>query len=95
MSWMQFSVYDRIVNCAWIAIIQLLAKNGVWQCPTLFWERGPWLVDAIDYAKDPDIGFAARTWVTTHWPEAQMSILKSLDTDTLAVREKLSSTSWI
>src|ERR1700722_9757062 len=40
------------------AIIQLLAKNGVWQCPTLFWERGQWLVDAIDYSADPDIGFA-------------------------------------
>jgi hypothetical protein len=43
------------------AIIQLLAKNGVWQCPTLFWERGQWLVDAIDYTKDPDIGYAAKT----------------------------------
>ena len=70
------------------AIVQLLAKNGVWQCPTLFWERGQWLVDAIDYTKDPDIGFAARTWVTKQWPAARKSILKSLDTDPLAVREK-------
>jgi imidazolonepropionase-like amidohydrolase len=70
------------------AIIQLLANNAVWQCPTLFWERGQWLVDAIDYTKDPDIGFAAKTWVTKQWPRAQKSILKSLDTDPLAVREK-------
>ncbi len=70
------------------AIIQLLAKNGVWQCPTLFWERGQWLVDAIDYTKDPDIGFAAKRWVTKLWPAAQKSILKSLDTDPLPVRER-------
>src|SRR4029453_15549958 len=36
-------------------IVELLARNTVWQCPTLFWERGQWLVDAIDYTKDPDI----------------------------------------
>lgn len=69
-------------------IIQLLARNQVWQCPTLFWERGQWLVDAIDYSRDPDLLFAARTWVTKLWPASQKSILKSLDTDPLPVREK-------
>jgi imidazolonepropionase-like amidohydrolase len=77
--------YDAVREAA---IIQLLAKNGVWQCPTLFWERGQWLVDAIDYMKDPDLAFAARTWVTKLWPGSQKSILKSLDTDPLPVREK-------
>src|SRR5580698_4841312 len=70
------------------AIIQLLSKNHTWQCPTLFWERGQWLVDAIDYSKDPDLAFAAHTWVTKLWPASQKSILKSLDTDPLPVREK-------
>jgi imidazolonepropionase-like amidohydrolase len=69
-------------------IIQLLAKNHVWQCPTLYWERGQWLVDAIDYTKDPDLAYAGHTWVTKQWPESQASILKSLDTDPLIVREK-------
>ena len=69
-------------------IIQLLAKNQVWQCPTLFWERGQWLVDAIDYTKDPDIAYAGHSWVTTEWPGSQKSILKSLDTDPLSVRKK-------
>jgi imidazolonepropionase-like amidohydrolase len=77
--------YDKAREAA---IIQLLAKNGVWQCPTLFWERGQWLVDAIDYTTDPDIGFAARTWVTKLWPASQKSILKSLDTDPLPVRKE-------
>ena len=70
------------------AIIQLLAKNHVWQCPTLFWERGQWLVDAIDYTQDPDLAYAAHTWVVKQWPRAQKGILKSLDTDPLPVREK-------
>ena len=70
------------------AIIRLLAKNQVWQCPTLFWERGQWLVDAIDYSKDPDLGFAAHSWVTKLWPASQKSILKSLDTDPLLTRGK-------
>src|SRR5258708_10411554 len=69
-------------------IIQLLAKNHVWQCPTLYWERGQWLVDAIDYNKDPDLAYAAHTWVTKHWPAAQKGILKTLDTDPLPIREK-------
>src|SRR5580698_330799 len=69
-------------------IIQLLAQNHVWQCPTLFWERGQWLVDAIDYTKDPDLAYAPHSWVVKHWPRAQKGILKSLDTDPLPVREK-------
>jgi imidazolonepropionase-like amidohydrolase len=69
-------------------IIDLLAKNHVWQCPTLFWERGQWLVDAIDYTKDPDLAYAGHTWVIKKWPSAQKGILKSLDTDPLSVREK-------
>jgi imidazolonepropionase-like amidohydrolase len=69
-------------------MIQLLAKHQVWECPTLFWERGQWLVDAIDYNKDPDLAYAAHTWVTQQWPKSQASIMKSLDTDPLPVREK-------
>jgi imidazolonepropionase-like amidohydrolase len=70
------------------AIIKLLAAKQVWQCPTLFWERGQWLVDAIDYTKDPDLAYAGDTWVTKQWPGSQKAILKSMDTDPLRVREK-------
>ncbi len=69
-------------------MIQLLAAHQVWQCPTLYWERGQWLVDAIDYTKDPDLAYAAHSWVTKQWPASQKSILQSLDTDPLPVREK-------
>ncbi len=70
------------------AIVQLLAAHQLWQCPTLYWERGQWLVDAIDYNQDPDLAYAAHSWVTTLWPSSRASILKTLDTDPLPVREK-------
>ena len=69
-------------------IIQLIAKYHVWQCPTLYWERGQWLVDAIDYNKDPDIAYAAHSWVSQQWPASQKAIMASLDTDPLPIREK-------
>jgi imidazolonepropionase-like amidohydrolase len=70
------------------AIIQLLAKNHTWQCPTLFWERGQWLVDVIDPNKDPDVKYAPVSWRETAWPRATKSIIKEMDTDPVAVREK-------
>jgi imidazolonepropionase-like amidohydrolase len=82
---MFLETYDPVREAS---IIRLLAKHHVWQCPTLYWERGQWLVDAIDYNKDPDLAYAGHTWVTKQWPESQAAILKSLDTDPLPVREK-------
>jgi imidazolonepropionase-like amidohydrolase len=69
-------------------IIQLLAQHTVWQCPTLFWERGQWLVDAIDYTKDPDLAYAARSWIEKTFPRSRRSILQTLDTDPLPVRTR-------
>src|SRR5215471_21666379 len=82
---MFLNTYDRKLEAK---IISLLAAKQVWQCPTLYWERGQWLVDAIDYTKDPDIAYAGHTWVTDQWPRSQKSILRTLDTDPLPVREK-------
>ena len=69
-------------------VIKLLAANTVWQCPTLYWERGQWLVDVIDYTKDPDIAYTPRTWVTKKYPEMQKAIAGSMDTDPLGVRRR-------
>jgi len=69
-------------------VIRLLATNTVWQCPTLYWERGQWLVDVIDYTKDPDIAYTPRTWVTKKFPEMQKAIAGSMDTDPLGVRRR-------
>ena len=69
-------------------VMKLLATNTVWQCPTLYWERGQWLVDVIDYTKDPDIAYTPRTWVVKKFPEMQKSIAGSMDTDPLGVRRR-------
>jgi hypothetical protein len=70
------------------ALIRLLAKNRTWQCPTLFWERGQWLVDAIDVTKDPDARYAPASWREKTWPTFAAGIMKDLDTDPLPVRQK-------
>ncbi len=70
------------------ALIALLAKNRTWQCPTLYWERGQWLVDAIDVTKDPDAKYAPASWRTKSWPTFTAGIIKDMDTDPLSVREK-------
>ena len=68
-------------------IIQLLAKHQTWQCPDVFWERGQWLVDTVDYNKDPDLAYAPRSWVK-QWAGARDVHSQSLDTDPLAVRRR-------
>jgi imidazolonepropionase-like amidohydrolase len=70
------------------SLIALLAKNGTWQCPTLFWERGQWLVDRIDVSKDPDLAYAPASWREKSWPKFTAGIIKDLDTDPLPVRER-------
>ena len=68
-------------------IIQQLAAAGTWQCPTLFWERGQWLVDTVPVMDDPDLAYAAKGWIT-RWPASRASILKGLASDPLPVRNE-------
>jgi imidazolonepropionase-like amidohydrolase len=68
-------------------IIRQIAAAKEWQCPTLFWERGQWLVDTVSVMKDPDLAFAAKSWIAS-WPKSRASILKGLSSDPLAVRVK-------
>jgi imidazolonepropionase-like amidohydrolase len=70
------------------SLVALLAKNGTWQCPTLYWERGQWLVDSIDVSKDPDLKYAPASWREKSWPKFTAGIIEELDTDPLAVRER-------
>jgi hypothetical protein len=70
------------------ALIALLATNRTWQCPTLYWERGQWLVDAIDVSQDPDAKYAPASWREKTWPTFKAGIIKDLDTDPLPVRQK-------
>ena len=82
------SFLDRYDAAREANIIQLLAKNTVWQCPTLFWERGQWLVDVIDFTKDPDLAYTPRTWIDKKYPSMQKSIAGSMDADPLEIRRR-------
>jgi len=68
-------------------LIALLSARGIWQTPTLFWERGQWLVDTIDPTIDPDIAYAPLTWRTTVWHDWTASILKQMDADPVSIRQ--------
>ena len=71
------------------ACIRLLAAHPqVWQCPTLYWERGQWLVDSIAWRQDPDLIYAGRSWVAQRWPKAQTNIARTMDTEPLPVRAR-------
>jgi imidazolonepropionase-like amidohydrolase len=70
------------------SLIKRLARNTTWQCPTLYWERGQWLVDSIDGAKDPEAKYAPSSWREKTWPTFAKGILKDLATDPLPVRKK-------
>jgi len=74
------------------AVVRLLAAHPrVWQCPTLYWERGQWLVDSIKWQQDPDLVYAGHSWVERRWPKAQASIARTLDTEPLPVRARFVS----
>ena len=68
-------------------IIQQIAAARIWQCPTLFWERGQWLVDTVTGTNDPDLGYAAKSWIAK-WPASRASIVKGLASDPHPVREQ-------
>lgn len=65
-----------------------LVYQRVWQCPTLFWERGQWLVDTVNYQADPDLAFTPKSWLDKRFPAMQKGILQSLGTDSLSVRAR-------
>jgi imidazolonepropionase-like amidohydrolase len=53
----------------------------------LFWERGQWLVDTVNVTTDPDLAYAAKSWIAK-WPASRASILKGLASDPHPVREE-------
>ena len=80
------ATYDPAREAAAIGL--LTAHPEVWQCPTLFWERGQWLVDAIAWQQDSALVYAGRSWVEQRWPKAQKNIARTMDTEPLPVREQ-------
>jgi imidazolonepropionase-like amidohydrolase len=73
-------------KCA--ALVALLAKNGTWQVPTLYWERGQWLIDDLDLSQSPGAKYAAASLRNSTYKKFIASILKEMDTDPVAYRRQ-------
>jgi imidazolonepropionase-like amidohydrolase len=69
------------------ALIALLAKKEVWQCPTLYWEKGEWLIEKTNEGNDPLIKYAPTAWRDRAWPMFTRDISKGWSTDPFADRE--------
>lgn len=70
------------------ALIRELARNQVWQVPTLYWGRGSILADVVDMNKDPDIIYAPLSW-RTRWAQITGNMVKDIEPGSLPQREKL------
>jgi imidazolonepropionase-like amidohydrolase len=70
------------------ALIALFVKNQTWQVPTLYWERGEWLIEQTNSGPDPLLKYAPAVWRERTWPMFTTGILKDWSTDPVADREK-------
>jgi len=70
------------------ALIALFLKNQTWQVPTLYWERGEWLIEQTNSGPDPLAKYAPAAWRERTWPKFTRDILNGWSTDPVADREK-------
>ena len=70
------------------ALIALFVKNQTWQVPTLYWERGEWLIEKTSAGPDPLEKYAPTAWRVRAWPMFTKGIEKDWSSDPLADREK-------
>ena len=68
-------------------LIALFVKNQTWQVPTLYWERGEWLIEQTNQGADPWIKYAPIAWRDRTWPMFTREISKGWSTDPIAERE--------
>jgi hypothetical protein len=70
------------------ALIALFVREGTWQVPTLVWERGQWLIDKSDFSHPPLARYVPPYWRDKTWRQFTDDILKDMDTDPIAYRER-------
>jgi imidazolonepropionase-like amidohydrolase len=70
------------------ALIALFVKNQTWQVPTLYWERGEWLIEQTSAGPDPLVKYAPAAWRERAWPMFTTGIEKDWSTDPFADRKK-------
>jgi imidazolonepropionase-like amidohydrolase len=65
----------------------LLAKNQTWQCPTLVWARGVYLLDGTDFSKDPRAKYVPAYWSDRTW-KVLTDVIKRTYVDAPDVRKE-------
>jgi imidazolonepropionase-like amidohydrolase len=70
------------------ALIALFVKNQTWQVPTLYWERGEWLIEQTSSGPDSLEKYAPQAWRVRAWPMFTKGIEKDWSSDPFADREK-------
>lgn len=73
-------------RCA--AIIQSLAQNHVWQCPTLAWQRGGTFLDQLDWDHQPLDKYVPAPWRNVTWRRFADEMMPDLKRDPLALRQE-------
>jgi imidazolonepropionase-like amidohydrolase len=69
------------------ALLALFVKNHTWQCPTLVWEKGEWLIEETDSGTDPLAKYAPLAWKERTWAMFTRDIKKGWSSDPLPDRE--------
>jgi imidazolonepropionase-like amidohydrolase len=69
-------------------LISLFIKNQTWQVPTLYWERGEWLIEQTNAGHDPLDKYAPVAWKQRTWPMFTSDITKHYSTDPVFDREQ-------
>jgi len=70
------------------ALIALFASRKTWQTPTLYWERGEWLIEQTTSGPDPLSKYAPAAWKNRAWPRFTEGIIKTWSTDPVSDRER-------
>jgi imidazolonepropionase-like amidohydrolase len=70
------------------ALIGLFVKNHTWQCPTLFWEHGQWLIEETNSGPDPLAKYAPASWTQRTWPMFTKDTTEHYSTDPVAQRQQ-------
>jgi hypothetical protein len=69
-------------------LIALFVMNQTWQVPTLYWERGEWLIEQTISGLDPLEKYAPVAWKKRTWPMFTSDIIKHWSTDPISDRER-------
>jgi len=69
------------------AAISLLARNQVWQVPTLAWQRGGEFLDQLDWQHQPLDKYVPASWRDGTWQRFKEQMMPDLQKDSLASRQ--------